>query len=126
MPVKAVQFSEYGEPDVLRVVDAEEPHAGPGEVRIAVRAAGVNPIDWKIRTGVVAGGEPLGAPLIPGLDAAGVVDEVGDGGTVLINGAAGGVGSAAVQFARARGLRVIGTASERNHDYLRSLGAEPV
>jgi NADPH:quinone reductase-like Zn-dependent oxidoreductase len=44
---------------------------------------------------------------------------------VLINGAAGGVGSAAVQIARERGARVIGTASENNHDYLRSLGAEP-
>ena len=50
---------------------------------------------------------------------------VGSGTTVLINGAAGGVGSAAVQIARARGARVIGTASENNHDYLRSLGAEP-
>ena len=47
------------------------------------------------------------------------------GHTVLINGAAGGVGSTAVQIARVRGARVIGTASESNHDYLRSLGAEP-
>jgi NADPH:quinone reductase-like Zn-dependent oxidoreductase len=50
---------------------------------------------------------------------------VGDGTTVVINGAAGGVGSAAVQIAVARGARVIGTASPNNHDYLRSLGAEP-
>ena len=50
---------------------------------------------------------------------------VGDGTTVLINGAAGGVGSAAVQIARNRGARVIGTASAANHEYLRSLGAEP-
>jgi NADPH:quinone reductase-like Zn-dependent oxidoreductase len=41
--MKAVQFSEYGGPEVLQVVDADEPHAGPGQVRIAVRAAGVNP-----------------------------------------------------------------------------------
>jgi NADPH:quinone reductase-like Zn-dependent oxidoreductase len=48
-----------------------------------------------------------------------------EGQTILINGAAGGVGAMAVQFAKARGARVIGTASERNHDYLRELGAEP-
>jgi NADPH:quinone reductase-like Zn-dependent oxidoreductase len=56
------------------------------------------------------------------LDALGV----GAGSTLLINDAAGGVGSAAVQLAVARGARVIGTASPANHDYLRSLGAEPV
>jgi NADPH:quinone reductase-like Zn-dependent oxidoreductase len=50
---------------------------------------------------------------------------VGAGTTVLINGATGGVGSAATQIARSRGARVIGTASEGNHDYLRSMGAEP-
>jgi NADPH:quinone reductase-like Zn-dependent oxidoreductase len=47
MLMKAVQFSEYGSPEVLRVVEVDEPHPGPGEVRIAVRAAGVNPSDWK-------------------------------------------------------------------------------
>lgn len=52
--------------------------------------------------------------------------EVGDGDTVLVHAASGGVGSYAVQLAAARGARVIGTASEANHDYLRSLGAEPV
>ena len=51
---------------------------------------------------------------------------VGVGDTVLIHGAAGGVGTAAVQIARDLGARVIGTASEQNHDYLRKLGAEPV
>jgi NADPH:quinone reductase-like Zn-dependent oxidoreductase len=50
---------------------------------------------------------------------------VGAGHTVLVQGAAGGVGTVAVQFALARGATVIGTASERNHDFLRSLGAEP-
>ncbi len=48
-----------------------------------------------------------------------------DGSTVLVNGASGAVGSAAVQIARARGARVVGTASPNNHEYLRSLGAEP-
>ncbi|MEA2310657.1 MAG: hypothetical protein QOE28_625 [Solirubrobacteraceae bacterium] len=185
--MKAVRYSEYGEPEVLKVDDVEEPHAGAGQVRIAVRAAGVNPNDWKQRTGMMAK-DPLAHPVIPGLDAAGVVDEVGDGvtgvsagddvfgsavggataehavlsqwarkpegmsfeeaaglpvavetaerglkllgvgegDTLLVNGAAGGVGLAVVQFARARGARVVGTASERNHEFLRTLGVEPV
>ncbi len=185
--MKAVRFHEYGGPDVLHVDDVEAPHAGPGQVRVAVRAAGVNPIDWKIRSGAMAAFMPAELPRIPGSDAAGVVDEVGDGvtdvsvgdavfgsavggasaeyavldhyaakpagmtfaeaaglpvavetavrgldllgleagQTLLINGAAGGVGTAAVQLARARGARVLGTASEANHDFLRELGAEP-
>jgi NADPH:quinone reductase-like Zn-dependent oxidoreductase len=44
----AVQFSEYGTSEVLRVVDVPAPAPGPGQVRLAVRAAGVNPVDWKI------------------------------------------------------------------------------
>jgi NADPH:quinone reductase-like Zn-dependent oxidoreductase len=185
--MKAVQFSEYGDPDVLHVADAEEPHASSGQIRIAVKAAGVNPIDWKIRSGAMREATPIELPSIPGSDVAGVVDEVGEGvtdvgagdevfgfavgggaaqfavlehyavkpadlswveaaglpvavetagrtldllglepnQTILINGAAGGVGSAAVQLARARGARVIGTASESNHEFLRTLGAEP-
>src|SRR3954449_13358336 len=186
--MRAVTFTEYGGPEVLRVADAEEPHAGPGQVRIAVRAAGVNPIDWKARSGMLREVMPVEFPVIDGREAAGVVDEVGEdvegvsvgeevfgfsvagaaaeyavlddfarkparlswqeaaglpvavetsarvfnvlgglgeGRTIVINGAAGGVGTAAVQLARARGARVIGTASERNHEYLRSLGAEP-
>lgn len=185
--MKAVQFSEYGGPDVLHVADVEEPHAGVGQIRVAVKGAGVNPIDWKIRSGAMAQAKPLEVPRIPGSDVAGVVDEVGDGvtgvqvgdevfgsavgggtaqyavledyagkpadlswaeaaglpvaaetavrtldllglssgQTILVNGAAGGVGIAAVQFARARGAQVIGTASEGNHEFLRSIGAEP-
>ena len=182
--MRAVQFSHFGGPDVLEVVDLPEPHPAAGQVRIAVRAAGINPIDWKVRSGAMGGD----LPQTTGREVAGIVDEVGDGVTdakigdkvfgfaaggggaaqlalssdyalmpssldfaaaaalpvavetavrtldllgvgsgmtVLINGAAGGVGSAAVQIARARGARVIGTASENNHDYLRSLGAEP-
>src|SRR4051794_8264981 len=49
---KAVQFSQYGEPDVLHVADVPAPEPGPGQVRIAVRAAGINPADWKIRRGM--------------------------------------------------------------------------
>ncbi len=185
--MKAVQFSEYGGPEVLRVSDVEEPHAGPGQIRVTVRGAGVNPVDWKFRSGAMQQFMPIDLPSIPGSDVAGVVDEVGDGvtdvsvgdevfgfavggaaaehavlehyatkpagmswaeaaglpvavetavrtldllglepgQTILVNGAAGGVGTAAVQFARARGARVIGTASEGNHEFLRTLGAEP-
>jgi NADPH:quinone reductase-like Zn-dependent oxidoreductase len=185
--VKAVVFDRYGDPDVLHVAEVEEPHAGPGQIRIAVRAASVNPIDWKLRSGALAQAMPVELPKVIGYDASGVIDEVGEGvggvsegdevfgfgvgfaaaewallddfatkpaglafeeaagypiavetavraldllgleegQTVLINGAAGGVGTAAVQIARARGARVIGTASEGNHDFLRALGAEP-
>jgi NADPH:quinone reductase-like Zn-dependent oxidoreductase len=185
--MKALQFSEYGGPDVLHVADVGEPHAAAGQIRVAVRAAGVNPIDWKLRSGAMRETAPLELPSTLGVEVAGVVDEVGDGvtdvalgddvfgfavgggaaeravlehyarkpadlswaeaaglpvavetavrtldalgvepgQTVLVNGAAGGVGSAAVQFARDRGARVIGTASEENHEYLRELGAEP-
>ncbi|GGQ07755.1 oxidoreductase [Streptomyces mutabilis] len=74
-----MSFAEFGGPDVLELLDAEEPHAGPGQVRIAVRAAGVNPVDWRLREGQVLGAHPLELPAGLGLDAAGVVDEVGEG-----------------------------------------------
>ena len=187
--VKAARFSRFGGPEVLEIVDLPDPHPGPGQVRIAVRAAGVNPSDWKKREGLM---DPE-LPQTMGYEAAGVVDELGEGvadvavgdrvfglsaegaaqaelavlsfyapippslnfagaaalpaaietatraldqlgvgagagrgSTLLINGASGSVGSAAVQLAVVRGARVIGTASPANHDYLRSLGAEPV
>jgi NADPH:quinone reductase-like Zn-dependent oxidoreductase len=186
--MRAVTFSEYGGPEVLRLADVDEPHPGSGQVRVAVRAAGVNPIDWKVRSGALRDVMPVSFPVIDGREAAGVVDEVGrgatdvsigdevfgfavggaaaerailddfarkpasvsweqaaglpvaaetsvrvftvlggvtEGQTLLINGAAGGVGSVAVQLARARGARVIGTAGESNQEFLRSLGAEP-
>ncbi|WP_435243288.1 NADP-dependent oxidoreductase [Streptomyces cucumeris] len=77
--MKKVSFAEFGGPDVLHLVDAEEPHAGPGHIRIAVRAAGVNPVDWRIREGQKLGAHPIELPSGVGLDAAGVVDEVGEG-----------------------------------------------
>src|SRR4051812_42626921 len=76
---KAVQFAEYGGPEVLRVVEANEPHAGPGQVRVAVWAASVNGLDWKIRSGYMREYMPLPLPSGTGKDAAGVVDEVGEG-----------------------------------------------
>lgn len=76
--MKKVSFAEFGGPDVLQLIDAEEPHAGPGQIRIAVRAAGVNPVDWRIREGQVLGAHPIELPSGVGLDASGVVDEVGE------------------------------------------------
>ncbi|MBC7301393.1 MAG: NADP-dependent oxidoreductase [Nocardia sp.] len=182
--MKKVSFAEFGGPDVLQLIDAEEPHAGAGQVRIAVRAAGVNAVDWRLREGQRLGPHPIQLPAGVGLDAAGVVDQIGSGvdgvevgdpvfgegvstyaefavlsawarmpdgltfeeaagypsvvetalriigavgaqigQTLLVSGAAGGVGSAVLQIARERGIAVIGTAGAANQDYLRSLGA---
>jgi len=185
--MKAAQFGRFGGPEVLEIVDLPDPHPGPGQIRIAVRAAGVNATDCKLRKGVLSFG--AGLPQTTGRDVAGVVDEIGDGVTgaavgdrvygvsddgagaaervlathwapippslgfidaaglpvaletatrsldelgvgrglcLFINGAAGGIGSTAVQLAVARGARVIGAASAANQDYVRLLGAEPV
>ena len=73
--MRAAQFSEFGGPEVIEVVDLPEPHAGPGQIRVAVKAAGVNPIDWKIRGGAMGGDLPRRL----GQEVAGVVDAVGDG-----------------------------------------------
>jgi len=179
--MKGVQIGAGG---TLSVQEIAVPKPGAGEVLIKVRAAGVNPVDWKIaasRTGQVAG-----------TDVAGVIDSLGEGvtawkpgdqvlgfarqsgsyaeyavipvnalalkpksltfeqaagvpiaaetayrslhqagnlqkgQTVLIHGAAGGVGSAAVQIAKAAGARVIGTASANNAEFLKSLGVDQV
>lgn len=193
--MKAITYSSYGDPDVLTLSELPDPKVGPGEVRIAVRAASVNPVDWKIMGGHLDQLMTVTFPAIPGWDVAGVVEEVGldvpefqvgdevmaygrrdwvqagsfaekmtlpvrtlarkpagldfeqaaslplagltayqtltrlgvsEGSTVLVHGANGGVGSFAVQIAAGLGARVIGTASERNHDRVRELGAEPV
>jgi NADPH:quinone reductase-like Zn-dependent oxidoreductase len=79
--MRALQFTTYGSPEVLSWADAPEPHAGPGQIRISVRGASVNPIDWKAFSGALAGGEPKTGTGYLGYDAAGVVDEVGDGVT---------------------------------------------
>jgi NADPH:quinone reductase-like Zn-dependent oxidoreductase len=79
--MRALQFKTYGGPEVLQWDEAPEPHAGPGQIRITVRAASVNPIDWKIFSGAMSGGEPLAGTGYLGYDAAGVVDEVGEGVT---------------------------------------------
>lgn len=75
----AAQFTTYGEPEVLEVAEVPEPHAGRGEVRVAVRAASLNCIDYRLRAGELSDTEPAGFPVVSGYDAAGVVDEVGAG-----------------------------------------------
>lgn len=77
--MRKVSFAEFGGPDVLRVIEAEEPRPGPGRIRVAVRAAGVNPVDWRIREGQRLSARPVELPSGVGLDAAGVVDEIGEG-----------------------------------------------
>jgi NADPH:quinone reductase-like Zn-dependent oxidoreductase len=142
--MKAVRFSQFGDPEVLEIADLPDPHPGAGEI------AGVADVAVGDRVfGFCADGAaqaelavlPVYAPAPASLDFAAAatlpaavetawraLDQlgVGNGGTLLVNGASGSVGGAAVQLAVARGARVIGTASPANHEYLRSLGAEPV
>jgi NADPH:quinone reductase-like Zn-dependent oxidoreductase len=95
--MRAIQYAQFGGPEVLQVTDVPDPHAGPSEVRVAVRAVGVNPIDWKLRSGAMGGDLPRGT----GVEAAGVVDEVGDGVTGVSKGdrVFGSAAPAAAQFA---------------------------
>jgi NADPH:quinone reductase-like Zn-dependent oxidoreductase len=179
-----MQAVEVGSDGTLSVQWRSVPRPNAGEVLLKVRAAGVNPVDWKVA--------PRRVGRVPGTDVAGVIDTLGEGvngwkvgdqvlgfargsgsyaeyavvplaslgrkpksmtfeqaagvpiaaetayralheaggiksgQTVLIHGAAGGVGSAAVQIAKAAGARVIGTASPNNHEFLKSLGADEV
>ncbi|WP_116066542.1 NADP-dependent oxidoreductase [Asanoa ferruginea] len=187
----ALQFQRFGGPEVLQVGEAAEPHPGAGEIRVRVHAGGISPVDLGLRAGTTPMSRRLALPHIPGVDAAGVVDEVGpdvtgvaigdevfgivnvarlggahaefavlqfwapkpalmpwteagaaassvetatraldlldlrDGMTIVIDGAAGGVGSVAVQLAAARGAHVIGTARAGNHEFVTGLGARP-
>ncbi|WP_197383638.1 alcohol dehydrogenase catalytic domain-containing protein [Mycolicibacterium mengxianglii] len=75
----AARFHEYGDPDVLVVEEAAEPHATTNSVRIAVQAVSVNPIDYLLRSGALREVFPLALPAIPGRDAVGVIDELGEG-----------------------------------------------
>ena len=193
---RAVIYETFGGPEVLELRDVPEPHAGPGEVRVRVAAAGLNPMDWGIASRPEAAARfGITVPSGFGSDFAGVVDEAGDGATgfalgdrvyggalgraaadfvvvkaparrprrsfirrmasatrwrarfrwpgstaaaalaaiglrsgdtVLIGGAAGGVGVLAVQLAKLAGATVIGTASEGTFEFLRQLGAGSV
>ncbi|MCK9374656.1 MAG: NADP-dependent oxidoreductase [Syntrophobacterales bacterium] len=192
--MQAVRFHSYGAPEVLVLEEAPRPQAGAGEVLLRVHAAGVNPLDWKVRAGHLKEWLPHRLPLIPGWDVSGVVEAVGpevtafktgeavygmldfnrQGAyaeyvaartgelarkprsidhiqaaavplaaltawqalfevaglapwhTVLIHAAAGGVGHFAVQLAKWKGAKVIGTASAGNASFLRELGADEV
>jgi NADPH:quinone reductase-like Zn-dependent oxidoreductase len=75
--MRAVRYESFGGPEVLAVVQVPEPRAAPGQIRVAVKAVGVNPVDWKIRSGMMGGDLPHGT----GLEVAGVVDEIGEGVT---------------------------------------------
>ncbi|MEU5261311.1 NADP-dependent oxidoreductase [Amycolatopsis sp. NPDC021455] len=77
--MRAITFSAYGGPDVLQLSEVPVPEPGPGQVRLSVRVAGVNPIDWKIRSGAMRQNFQVPFPHIPGLEVAGVVDAVGEG-----------------------------------------------
>ncbi len=186
--VNAIQIRANGGADQLKLERIPRPQPGEGEVLVRAHAAGVNPVDWKIREGLYS---KMTFPYVPGADLAGTVEEVGAGVTafqpgqsvfgrgskgtyteyaiaaagdlalkpeslsfdeaatipigattawqgifdngnlqsgqrVLILGGAGGVGLYAVQFARWKGAHVISTASTRNVDFVRSLGAETV
>jgi NADPH:quinone reductase-like Zn-dependent oxidoreductase len=79
--MRALQYTEYGGPDALRWADAPTPHPGPGQIRIAVQAASVNPLDWKLLSGAMSGGQAMTGTAYLGFDAAGMVDEVGEGVT---------------------------------------------
>lgn len=76
--MKAIVFEEYGGPDVLRLSDVDDPHPGPRQVRLRVEAAGVNPADSNVRSGAMREFVTTRFPAIPGFEASGVVDEVGD------------------------------------------------
>ena len=79
--MRALQYRAYGGPEVLEWGEAPDSHAGAGKIRIAVRAPSVNPIDWKVISGVLSGGKPMEGTGFLGYDAAGVVDEVAEGVT---------------------------------------------
>lgn len=75
--MKAVRIHEYGSPEVLRYEDAPRPTPGTAEVLVRIHAAGINPIDWKIRAGDVRGWLKYTLPMIPGWDFSGVIEEIG-------------------------------------------------
>ncbi|WP_026197543.1 NADP-dependent oxidoreductase [Sciscionella marina] len=77
--MRVVQFNEYGPPTVMQVATVEEPHTGPGQIRIGVRASGLTTGEVRVRSGALRAMVPVSLPYRTGFDAAGVVDEVGEG-----------------------------------------------
>jgi len=86
MTIKAIRIHAYGGPDVLRYEDVDDPVAGVGEVIVRIAAAGVNPVDWKVREGYLATFVPYTLPLIPGFDFSGTVATIGEGVTAFAPG----------------------------------------
>ncbi|MDF9815759.1 zinc-binding dehydrogenase [Streptomyces sp. SPB162] len=103
---KAIAFATYGDADVLRPTDVDVPDPGPGQVRVAVRAAGVNPLDAKIRSGAMSAVFPVELPHVPGLEASGTVEAVGEGVTGLAVGDAAGGPERVVTIADAQNAAV--------------------
>ncbi|MGW0884712.1 NADP-dependent oxidoreductase [Streptomyces sp. NPDC002671] len=89
----AITFSEYGAPGVLRLSEVPTPEPGAGQVRVRVRASAVNPIDVRIRAGMMQGVFPVEFPMVPGWDVAGVVDKVGEGTSFAVGDEVLGVAS---------------------------------
>src|SRR5438067_10966279 len=79
----AVRVSRYGGPKQLKLEQVERPQPQAGEVLLRVHAAGVNPLDWKIRQGLMKEFMPMTFPYIPGIEVVGVVEEVGPGVTAF-------------------------------------------
>jgi len=145
---RAVRLDRYGGREVLYIAEVEVPSPESGEVLVEVRAAGTNPGEAAIREGLMDSMFPPAFPSGQGSDLAVVVRQVGDdveefghGGEVLgwsfsrssqadfvvaVSGAAGGVGSVAVQLLKLKGAKVIGIASESNHAWLASVDVTPV
>jgi NADPH:quinone reductase len=84
--MKAMSYSETGDPDVLRLVERPVPEPGPGQVRVRVKVSGVNPTDWKSRRGGGLGSQPQFPEVVPNQDGAGVVDAIGAGVSKLTEG----------------------------------------
>ncbi|MCD2197397.1 NADP-dependent oxidoreductase [Actinomycetospora endophytica] len=104
-----MQYARYGGPEVLEIVEREDPQPGPGQVRLAVRVASINPIDWKLRGGGMAPSDAPEKPVVPGVDLAGTVEAVGEGVTGLgvgdeVLGNASGGAYAEKALADAKGL----------------------
>src|SRR5215469_14261728 len=81
--INAIQVHDYGDTDQLKLEQIPQPQPQEGEVLVRVYAAGVNPVDWKIRSGMLKAFRPSTFPYVPGADLAGTVEQVGPGVTTF-------------------------------------------
>ena len=113
--MKAIEFNEYGGPDVLHLVEVKLTHPGPKEIRIKVHAAGVNPSDWKRREGQYRAFEDIQFPTGLGVEGSGIVTEVGPGvAGVAIGDAVFGFDDEAQRLIAAQELRIVRAHDIRN------------